>query len=468
MRTVPDRPLLKSLASRDTRKPVYSITVRDDVLHFADYSTDSLHGVLPNVSTTVRVKPSDATKVYISAHALNNTFLTLSPLSAPVVNPASAILTVTPASLKADITNNEYIVGAMTFAGRAFVKRYNLATMGLNSISVEVTPLVLSSSSTMVKRMESVHDLDGVNTLLVWGIHDITNLLSTLQFWVIGATNYRQLETIIQIPMGTALTNNVPDWSAWDTGAQYCTNTDVIDNGNGYTVICNDSSTGRAVQFKISLAGLESQHAQVIQIDVDATTTTATTLNAVSIQTFTFTPTGLTKIASLYYLSGIITRPMTDGTVDYYCVYLTSSDAWNWSVGERSFLVAGNATKGQLVPCGSNPTAIYYAGLSPTAFNIYSATARVIDGNGTATDITDNMTGWSLDENTDSADALSLDVIQGTPINEGNSVTFGAGWMKDDGTPYVVTMGDYISDMVPETVTPDGPQVPQIGLLERS
>ncbi len=454
MRAVPDRPLLKELASRDVRRPVYSITRRDDVLHFQDGVTLPLSGAFPGVASTVRVKADHPVTVWLSMHEAGHTYLVNAPYLVNAMNGVSAtnhLIDVEWASLKADITDTEYVIGAATWDGHVSVDRYSLTDFTLAS-TIAVSQLQCSADATMVKRMEAVCDLDGTNCLLVFGIHDITNLLSTLQFWKIGPANSHQLETVVQIPMGTAATFNAPDWTEYDTGAQYCANVYVINNGNGYTIVCNNLATGRAVQFRWN--GIESQLTQIIQIDVDASTVT-------------FTPTGLIKIADLYYLSGLFTRPMTDGTTDFYCVYLTSSDAWNWSVGERSFLVSGDATKGGLAYL-PGMTNIVYVGLNATGIKTYFAPARVIDGVGTAEDITDGMVHWSIDEATDSADAMSLDMLAGTPITEGDHVTFYAGWTKDDGSAYPVLMGDFVADQVPSIVTDAGPQVTNISLLDRA
>ena len=435
------------LTARDVRNPTYYLGVQDNILHFADVDESSTTTVDPAVPIASRITSVDeaGTHIVFSGHAGRNTFFKKTTVTSHDLTATSPALDISNAGLKGDFNDTEFLVGTFGFSSNPYVARYHLSDATLASASAEVTDRVLDGASTTKKvRIETVCELDGVNSLMVIGIHDITNKLSTLEFWVVGPTNHYQLDTTLQVVLPDTET-----WAHYDSGARYCANVYAINNGNGYTMVANDLATGRAVQFRWNPDhGIESQLQQVIQIDADASTVT-------------FTPTGLRKINELYYLSGRFSRPMTDGTIDTYAAYLTSNDAWNWSVGERSFLISGDNAMAQLVDCTDLIDTIYAIGYQSDAHGVlYQATARVIDVNGTPTEL--RFIKWSLDQGTDAGDSVAFELASDNPVKEGQTLIFEAGWKDDDDTLIRVKMGEYVAVQLPDDVTIAGPQTEQV------
>ena len=454
MRYVSDRPKLKTLSSSDVRRPVFMFTREDPVLSFGDGQTGSKGSIDHMVASSVSLGSSLA--FHLTSHSSGSTSVYSLLYANPAVGASKA--TKTYKCMKAGLSSTVWAIANDTSGLK--IDFYLLASMGTAPTQSVSIPKTTGFDTTSCNRVEAVVILDTNKALVAFGTHRFDIRLSTIEFFVVDTSTCVQLETIIQVPFVETFTDTTSNitttadaWATWDDGAKFASYVYAISNNGIYTIVANDSSGGRAVQFKYnSMNGLESQIIQVVQISPDASLVT-------------FTPTGIVKIGDLFYMSGSFSRPMTDGTKDEYSVYLTSSDAWNWSVGERSFLVSGDSTRGQLLLVGSN---IYYIGVNSSTVSTFIAPARVLDGVGTAEDITDYVITWGLQVATDASDQMSLEVIENTSIAEGDLIKFWAGWIDDNGLPYLVKIGEYIVDIKPDNVTFEGPGTMQVVLLDRA
>ncbi len=202
----------------------------------------------------------------------------------------------------------------------------------------------LTDTSALVRRVEAVCPTDG-GVIVCVGTHDFANDLSTLRFWWIAdATHAYPLDTMIQMALTESYTN-------WYSTAKYATFVEAIYNPTttAITVVANGHPNGKAVQFTVT-DGVESMLAPVVPVDP--------LYGAVY-----FRASSLAKIGSLYYLCGRQTFAYNDGTSDAFDCYLTSADAINWSLGERSFYLTATDCKGALlVDTAVAPVVIYYGG----------------------------------------------------------------------------------------------------------
>ncbi len=235
----------------------------------------------------------------------------------------------------------------------------------------------LADTATLVRRVEAVCPTDG-GVIVCVGTHDFTNDLSTLKFyWLPDASTAILLDTIIQMPLTEAYTN-------WYSAAKYATYVCAIYDATNKAVrvVANAHPNGKAVEFSIT-GGVESMIAPVVPVEP-------------LYGSGYFRASSVSKIGTLYYLCGRLTFSYSDGTSDAYDCYLTSSDATNWSLGERSFyLTSADCAGSLLADKAANPVLIYYGG------NLIakSATATPAQGynTGLQVDLTDRLQpDWRL------------------------------------------------------------------------
>ena len=449
---IPNAPLetVKTLALSDVRKAVYSAKMENVLLRFSDPASTT-------AITTATDMPFDveysAGSWYMAINKAGAATLSTVNIANPDFNATSPILSISPGPMRSSICNGKFATATWSWPGQPVIKRYT--TGGVLSETLATIPETCSYSTTFVKRVEAVIDT-GTYVVVAIGCHHYTMRTSTIKFYIVKGTVAKKCSNIIQVPMLDASTTGAPPSAptSWYGETHWCSYIDAIDNGNGLTIVCNDTLAGRAMEFTWC-RGVESEIQMVIPIDPDASDTT-------------FTPTGLAKIGSLYYLSGYFIRPKTDEINDRLNIYLVSKDGWEWSVGERSHLVSIDNMVGQLTYAPGTST-IYYVGI--TDKNIgksFPAPARVIDGYGTATDITEKIIGYSLSSATDNADNFDIVVTDPSLLQEGDMVTFNLGYQGTyNNTAIVPTkMGQYLVDQAPVTTTFNGVDVSQVTCVD--
>lgn len=149
----------------------------------------------------------------------------------------------------------------------------------------------------------------------------------------------------------------------------------------------------KAIMFQIT-NNIESDQMDVIQVDEYGGSSN-------------FYATGVAKYGSLFYLTGRYLRTLSDEQTLDLEIVLTSADGWNWSVGERNFLI-DNVLPSSLGTMSMDyrtaPDKLYYVGHNKA----FVAPARVIDGFGTPVDITDDFLAIGNSKASNTADQASL------------------------------------------------------------
>ena len=444
----PTVPSIQALALSDIRKPYAHFRVSNELLRFTQVATESFATAK---STLLAGFVYSNGRVYYASSNAGNSFFKDLDVSAPDFSPSAGSVTgvtVSPGALKSDLTATQWITATWAWNAGATVKRYDLSGH-LVSTSIAL-PEACVRTSTLIKRIEAVCDINGSNSLVVLGCHNFALKLSTLKFFLVNTTTCTELRTILQVPFADDAATTYANW--WEP-VQYCANVYSISNSaGGFTVVANDSAAGRAVQFTLR-NGIESQIDYVVPIDPDASDVT-------------FAPTGLCKLGDFFYLSGFFTRPKSNDTAIRMNVYLTSDDGWYWSIGERSHFLSDNDAQTVIVPNQTGQPVIYAIGVSASTGYVLSSPARVIDGYGATENIDDKVLQWSLQGQGDSADGLSVRVDDPDVIPEGTVIDFSGGYEVSPGVESGGAIGRYVIDQLPVDTAFTGTQVPQSDAID--
>lgn len=307
---------------------------------------------------------------------------------------------------------------------------------------------VMQQSVDLVRRVDAVL-YTTLGVIAVFGSYNGEAGVYTQSFYLVkpGSGSIVKLDTIIQrkAPEGTKL-------AAWYAVERWGSFAAAKANGDTITVVANDGV--RAVKFHIT-NGIESQLEPITDIDFSSAT-------------HKFYAASIEKIGSLYYMTGRMTRSMTDGTSQVLEMYFTSEDMVNWSVGEYSSFITQTASHLVLPAMASfTPAHIYAIG----GGNLFRAAARVMDTGGALTDISSKVLSASINAGTNAADSASVATHHYQAIAEtspGRVLDISAGLKNGSGTEYGGKLGRYVIDVQPEVINAAGRNAVQVDAIDQA
>jgi len=276
------------------------------------------------------------------------------------------------------------------------------------------TGISFSNTSTLVRRCEAVcpvvsgAEVTSSTLFFAIGVYDFTEKLGTVAYFISKNGAITRLRNIVQFPLNTP-------YSQWYGFAKKASNFHAIATGTDeYLLVAQDTESGRVIGWTMN-HGVESQPYTIVPIDPD-------------LADITFTLSGLKKIGDLYYLTGMFSRNMSDGTKLYYNCYFRSADGKNWSVGERAHFVNAEPYPGSF---DSDTTSkwmgygkVYYT--NPLANNV---------------DITANLVEFDISQKSSEGDTFTAQFD--TEVPSGTILTFKAGYLDDIGNSQLVQIGKF-------------------------
>lgn len=448
--------------------PAIQATVRDEILHFAAFASNSVGTIDTQVAQSFCMRNTGTLAYATYMHTSGSIYLRVfdtasnSDYGQPAAGTTLSVQTMRSAIVNEGGTIRLY-TATMDGSG-VQVKRATL-TSTTNNVAVSLTNYgsafgeAFANSGTRVRRVEAVCPTD-YGVIVAVGTHDFTLKLSTIQFyWVPGSLSAAiQLNTLIQIPMLDA-----DSYSTWYSCAKYCSFITAIANTDtgAIHVIANDQNTGRAVQFYIK-SGIESALVPVAPIAASATLVG-------------LLPCSVTRINNVFYLTARFTRqtrvsPSSTIQVAGFDLYLQSSDAWLWSLYERSSFITKTDCRGALLMRSDSPSTLYYAGGSQG----YSAPVTQLQVPAAAASVTldDYIESVQVEETADTADQLTLGVAN--PSTAGGGMQWDNNAHLKNGAALYLKLGydgtadaygAYGVDEVQKTVEPASEDTVDMGVL---
>ena len=283
-------------------------------------------------------------------------------------------------------------------------------------------PVTMLNGATFVRRVDAVL-WTPLGIVVVVGSYDFTFHLATQNFWLVKPSgNQYKLDTIIQWKFDEVYSN-------WYSANRKATFAAAAADSTRIIVVSNDAQ--RSLRFHIR-GFVESQLEPVIPIDPDASN-------------HSFFVTNIAQLGTNFLMSGRMTRPMTDNVPSIIECFLTSEDLLNWSIGEFSSFItdedryAGIAT----LYTTFNPTYIWAWGNGA----LYQAEIRTQDGGSAATNIDDDVIGVAIEQCSNVADQLTVNLLAYDDIPEvdpGRIINVSAGLTSDAGVQYGGQIGKYV------------------------
>lgn len=468
-RTFADNAGLTALEGQVIKPFWMTMTAQDDVLHFElntsignlTQDTDICTSLFQSSATAGQVAGMDTNGVlYITETNFAGNSMGISSANTSRVRVTSTVAYIPCLRGSFSSSGEFWWTEAATFGTGVQLWKGSLSgttltrTMMANSVTLGAVG-TMSNSSSFVRRVESVCRTSN-GTVIAVGNYDFTQALATIEFFLYDSTFYptgvKQLETIVQFEF----TETYTDWhSHGKKGSFTHAATSPVDSDK-IVIVSNDGR--RAMKFTVRHA-VESQLEPVIPIDYDL---------GGELPQHTFMPTGIMLSADLLHLSGRYTRPFSDGSSVVLEMYSTSKDGDSWSVGEYSSFITSLATY-QVLPVLSNsytsPTRIYTIG----SLISYSAAARVIDGNGSASSILSYITDGTIESATNSGDQLTIQ-MRTTPasVRAGRLIKLAMGLKDAAGVSKGGDYGRYMVMNSPANYSPYGQTSGEVQALDEA
>lgn len=261
----------------------------------------------------------------------------------------------------------------------------------------------LIDSGTLVRRVEAVCPTDG-GVVVAVGSHRFDAQLTTVEFyWLPDSGTALMLNALIQMPL-------TESYSAWQAHQKSACAVQAIYNATtkAVIVVANAASRGYGVAFTIK-NGVESEMRPVAPFDIAS-------------ESLAFTPSGLSKIGSLYYLAGRFSRSMIQDKltlqVTAFDCYLTSADGEDWSFGERNFFLQTGQSLGALLMRSDAPAHVYYGG---NGLAVRAPITPAQHASASTTTITDDVIGWTADCVSNGADTLAATLADAQTAGGGDA-----------------------------------------------
>jgi len=320
-----------------------------------------------------------------------------------------------------------YLNGILYFASGS---PYSLKRIGdTGSIN---TNLEFSNSSSLITRMEAVAPVIAGSTLststifYAYGTHDLSQKISNISYYFYQNGISTKLRTIVQMPP------DVASPTSWSKLSSKASNFFAIQtNTDEYLLAAQDNQAGRVIIWTMK-GGVESQTKIVVPIDHD-------------LDNIDFTLSGLYKINGLYYLTGMFTRNMLDGTKVSYNCYFRSKDGWNWSIGEKAHFINAEENVGCFDSNYSGSGVLRWMG----ANTVYTASSLQ-----SGIDITDKLYNFEIVQKSVSGDTLKAEFEDSVAKND--ILTFKIGYYDDSGIPQLTQVEKFAVDDVKITMQESG------------
>ncbi len=388
--------------------PRYSVVVQKEILKF-DSGTGS------SVGTSSQIIPQNYLKSLASSEAGLATYKSSNGnLYMKAINVGTAANYFLSHAIDSIVTNGQWNqrAGIVNISGsqqQVFSGRYTGSVVQMqyyDTVAGTYTdfgatiPRTLVNNASQVRRIEAVCAMRSSLTecIVAIGTFNFLESRATIEFWYVNSSLTYQLDAFIEADFTDLYTS----WWSENTWASYICAGYVTD---GIGVYANALPTGRGVMFTIK-HGVESPVMPIFPIDNEQIDTS-------------FVPYDMTKINNVYYLTGRYSKTNTDQTVVGFDMYLTSSDGWNWSIGERSCYITNGKYNGKMMLL-NDTTKIVYGGNN--RLFIADTTPLQSSASTLTKDLTSALQSWSLTQTTNASDGANF--IFAKDASWGTTLTF--------------------------------------------